>query len=101
MANKGTNENTSEGMGQGGHFLLTSGGTTAKSFTREIAVIEVLSGVIIVDSAEQVSKLNDIERKDDYSDYTSVTLEAGVHIVHFRKCSLSGATGVTRAYYGV
>jgi len=98
---KDVNESTSEGMGQAGHFLLSVGGTASKSFTREVAVIEVLSGVCIVDSAEQTVKRNDIENKDDYSDYTSITLEVGVHIVHFGKCSISGVTGLTRAYYGV
>ena len=98
---KGTEENTSDGMAKGGHFLLTSGGTTAKVFNRSVSCIDVKSGAVTVVSAEQKQKIIDIENATEYPDWAAVSLGVGIHIVDFRKCELSGATGVTQVNYGV
>lgn len=98
---KSVNENTTEGMAKGGHFLLTSGGTAGKSFTRSVSSIDVKSGVVIVDSAVQTQNLDDVENAADYPDWATVTLEKGIHIVDFAKCTLSGATGTTQVNYGI
>jgi hypothetical protein len=98
---KSANENTTEGMAKGGHFLLTSGGTATKAFTRSVSSIDVKSGVVVVATATQTQKLNDPENNEDYPDWAAVTLEKGIHILDFARCSLTGATGVTQVNYGV
>jgi hypothetical protein len=98
---KSTEENTSDGMGKGGHLLLSSGGTTGATFTRAVSVIDVKSGVVVVDSAVQIAKRKDPENASDYPDWASVTLEKGVHLVDFSNCVLSGATGLTQVNYGI
>jgi len=98
---KGVNENTTEGMAKGGHFLLTSGGTSAKAFTRSVSSIDVKSGVVVVTTATQTQKLNNPTNAADYPDWAAVTLEKGIHILDFAKCSLTGATGVTQVNYGI
>ena len=98
---KSTEENTSDGMAKGGHFLLTSGGVTGKAFTRAISVIDVKSGVVVVDVAVQMAKTKDPENAADYPDWAAVTLEKGVHLVDFSNCTLSGATGLTQVNYGI
>lgn len=95
---KATETNTTNGMGGSGHFLLsTASGVTAKVFTREVSVIEVLSGTVTVVSAKQA--VNDPERAADYPDWAGETLDIGVHVVNFRECSLSGAT-FAKVHYG-
>ena len=98
---KGTEENTSDGMAKGGHFLLTSGGTAAKVFDRSVSSIDVKSGQVTVVSAVQKQSIQDIENKDDYPDWASVVLDKGIHIVDFARCELSTTTGITQVNYGV
>jgi len=100
-AKKNTDENTTEGMAKAGHFLLTSGGTTGKSFTRSVSSIDVKSGAVTVDSAIQTQSINDPENAEDYPDWSSVTLEKGIHVVDFARCTLSGATGIVQVNYGI
>ncbi len=99
--NKSTAENTTEGMAKAGHFLLTSTGTAAKVFKRSISSIDVKSGTVTVVSSLQTMKMQDPKNADDYPDWSNVTLDKGVHIVDFKNCELSGATGVTQVNYGV
>ena len=99
---QGVNENTTESMAKGGHFILKTGGTTAKVFNRAVSSIEVFTGgSVTVVSGEQMQKLTDIENADDYPDWANETLTEGVYLVDFRKCELSGASGFVKVNYGV
>lgn len=98
---KGTEENTSDGMAKGGHFILKSGGTTGKVFDRSVSSIDVKSGEVTVVSAVQKQSIQDIEHKEEYPGWSNDVLPQGIHVVDFARCELSGATGFVQVNYGV
>ena len=89
------NTSTSQSMGSYGHYLITD--ATQKVTNRPVAVIEVKSGTLLVESAKQ--NVENPRGLTDYPDWSSVTLDVGIHIVHFKECTVSGGT-LALLHYG-